>query len=83
MISFSSEVNGPCSPLTEGESACGGQAGPRSHSRVPPTLCLTTAVGQWSQMFIRGKCGHISISLVGCTVAFLGLMWEVVTGRRR
>lgn len=87
MISSGSEVNGPSSPLTEGEAACGEVEGPPAIPGVPPTLCLTTAADQWSdvyhRLFIRGKCGHISISFVGCTVALLGLMWEVVTVRRR
>ena len=37
----------------------------------------------YHRLFIRGKCGHISISFVGYTVALLRLMWEVVTVQRR
>lgn len=45
--------------------------------------CGPVVADVYHRLFIRGKCGHISISFVGFTVALLGLMWEVVTVRRR
>lgn len=65
-----------------------GGGGPDSHSRGPPDPLFNRGCGPvvsdvYPRLFIRGKCGHISIYFVGCTVALLGLMWEVVTIQRR
>jgi len=65
-----------------------GDGGPDSHSRGPPVPLFNHDCGPvvsdvYHRLFIRGKCGHISISFVGYTVALLRLMWEVVTVQRR
>lgn len=87
MTSLSSEVNGPRSAL-RGRVSIWGDGGPDSYSRVSPDPLFNRGCGPvvsdvYRHLFIRGKCGHISLSLVGCTVALLGLMWEVVTVQRR
>lgn len=72
---------------SEGELACGEMEALRPFQGAPSPLfnhgCGPVVSDVYHCLFIRGKCGHISISLVACTVALLGLMWEVVTVRRR